>query len=68
MKISSLNIYILVIVGLFVSGCAHPTTSYQINASNTAQLSSIKGSASPKISVGEISKVIHGKQWNYSIL
>ena len=41
----------------FLSACAHPTTSYQINASNTAQLSSFKGSASQKISVGEISKV-----------
>ncbi len=57
MRAIHLNIWILVLVSFFINGCAHPTTSYQINVSNTAQLSSIKGSASPKISVGEISKV-----------
>ena len=53
MKTPNLKIYILVIAGFFVSGCAQTAPKYQ-TTSSAAQLSSI-GSSS-KISIGEIGK------------
>lgn len=53
MKTPNFKIYILIIAGFFVSGCAQTAPKYQTTSSAT-QLTSI--GSSPKISIGEIGK------------
>ena len=57
MKVQYLKEYILAIVSLLFIGCGLSATKYEVNPGNTAQLTSDKSSAKPKISVGEISKI-----------